>query len=145
MVAHMVTNRRCHPHLTNKAILGFLTDVYHTQAAAQYGSTVQMAAAQRITRTVLDVFSRLLKQSNSGKDVMEHSVALLFVRVHERLRADESLLSGESRRLVAEIASMLDAQVVGSHGGMAEHQQRRSGSTRSVDERRSSKLLESYV
>lgn len=154
MISHMSNNRRCHPHLTNKTILGFLTDVYHAQAAAAAcASTVQVVAARRITRTVLDVFSRLLKQSTANnKDVMEHSVTLLFVRMHERLRADESLLSAESRRLVAEISAMLDAQVVG-HGvdsmsataSLLRGQQQQQSATRSGSERRASKLLESYV
>lgn len=111
----MVPNRRCHPHLTNKPTLGALTDIYHQQAAAQYANAAEVASQQRIMRNVLDIFSRLLRQHRDGPTTMwEHSVVPLFVRVHERLLADASLLSTSSRRMIAEITQTIAPLVAGS-------------------------------
>lgn len=134
MLYNMACNKKCHKHLANKYIIGFITTIFKTQFYGRYRSRNENTALNRTIKTILHIFAMLIHESSVGKEILDNNVVPIFSQIEENL----SKSHGNSSTEVSRIMKLLN-------DSLSNRTFIRSNSENSGCRLKQKSLLESYV
>lgn len=96
----MACNKKCHKHLANKYIIGFITSVFKTQFYGRYHTRTENTALNRTIKTILHIFAMLIHESSVGKEILDNNVVPIFSQIEKNLSQSQSHSSAEVSRIM---------------------------------------------
>lgn len=89
----MALNKKCHNHLSNAAVLRFLTNIFLNEINHRSQLPVELDARMRIVKNIFCTFSYLIHGSILTQSVVETRVKPIFSHIRFQYSHDEELNS----------------------------------------------------
>lgn len=100
MLYNMACNKKCHKHLANKYIIGFITTVFKTQFYGRYRTRSENTALNRTIKTILHIFAMLIHESSVGKEILDNNIVPIFSQIEENLSQSHGHRSTDVYRIM---------------------------------------------
>lgn len=100
MLYNMACNKKCHKHLANKYIIGFITFIFKTQFYGRYHTRTENTALNRTIKTILHIFAMLIHESSVGKEILDNNVVPIFSQIEDNLSRSNDHRSSEVSRIM---------------------------------------------
>lgn len=85
MLLNMSANKRCHHHLANRQVVGFMMTIFQKYIFETFNSSAENDALYRTMKSLLYIFSRLIGAALMCRDLCEQMVLPIMQQAEQQL------------------------------------------------------------